>query len=97
MSGVSLTNYKVIQPGQIAYVPDTSRRGDKVSLGYNDTTESFLLSSISIVFETNHDFLLPDYLQDQNLIDMHVSIPGDLQEKLLTGMKCATLKFQFPI
>lgn len=33
MSGVSLTNYKVIQPGQIAYVPDTSRRGDKVSLG----------------------------------------------------------------
>lgn len=62
MSGVSLTNYKVIQPGQIAYVPDTSRRGDKVSLGYNDTTESFLLSSISIVFETNHDFLLPDYL-----------------------------------
>ena len=62
MSGVSLTNYKVIQPGQIAYVPDTSRRGDKVSLGYNDTTESLLLSSISIVFETNHDFLLPDYL-----------------------------------
>ena len=62
MSSVSLTNYKVIQPGQIAYVPDTSRRGDKVSLGYNDTTESFLLSSISIVFETNHDFLLPDYL-----------------------------------
>ena len=62
MSGVSLTNYKVIQPGQIAYVPDTSRRGDKVSLGYNDTTESFLLSSISIVFETNHDFLLPVYL-----------------------------------
>ena len=62
MSGVSLTNYKVIQPGQIAYVPDTPRRGDKVSLGYNDTTESFLLSSISIVFETNHDFLLPDYL-----------------------------------
>lgn len=43
MSGVSLTNYKVIQPGQIAYVPDTSRRGDKVSLGYNDTTESFFI------------------------------------------------------
>ena len=62
MSGVSLTNYKVIQPGPNAYVPDTSRRGYKVSLGYNDKTESFLLSSISIVFETNHDFLLPDYL-----------------------------------
>ena len=50
MSGVSLTNYKVIQPGQIAYVPDTSRRGDKVSLGYNDTTESCFFCCFLNVF-----------------------------------------------
>lgn len=62
MSGVGLSNYKVVEPGQIAYVPDTSRRGDKISLGFNNTTEPFLVSSISIVFGTNRDFLIPEYL-----------------------------------
>ena len=62
MAGVSLDSYKVVRPGQIAYVPDTSRRGGKISLGLNDTNEPFLVSTISIVFETNRKFLLPDYL-----------------------------------
>lgn len=62
MTGVDLTDYKTVQPGQIAYVPDTSRRGDKVSLGFNDTEEIFLVSSIYIVFGTNVKFLLPEYL-----------------------------------
>ena len=62
MSGVSLSNYKMVEPGQIAYVPDTSRRGDKISLGFNNTAEPFLVSSISIVFGTNLDFLIPEYL-----------------------------------
>lgn len=62
MSGVSLSNYKIVSPGQIAYVSDTSRRGDKVSMGYNDTEESFLVSSISTVFGTDKKILLPDYL-----------------------------------
>ena len=62
MDGVSLTSYKVVLPGQIAYVSDTSRRGNKMSLGYNDTEEAFLVSSISTVFSTNEAKLLPDYL-----------------------------------
>lgn len=62
MSGVSLDSYKVVAPGQIAYVPDTSRRGDKISLGFNDTDKAFLVSSISIVFGTDSRFLLPEYL-----------------------------------
>ena len=62
MKGVSLTNYKVVPPGAIAYVSDTSRRGDKMSLGYNNTDEPFLVSSISTVFLTDKDVLLPEYL-----------------------------------
>ena len=62
MTGVSLSNYKIVSPGQIAYVSDTSRRGDKISLGYNDTKETFLVSSISTVFGTDEKKLLPDYL-----------------------------------
>ncbi|MBQ6479594.1 MAG: restriction endonuclease subunit S [Anaerolineaceae bacterium] len=62
MDGVGLDNYKTVKPGQIAYVPDTSRRGDKISLGFNDTKDTFLVSSISTVFSTDTDYLLPEYL-----------------------------------
>ena len=62
MDGVSLDNYKVVNPGQIAYVSDTSRRGDKISLGFNDTQEQFLVSSISTVFGTSKEILIPEYL-----------------------------------
>ena len=62
MDGVSLDSYKVVKPRQIAYVPDTSRRGDKISLSMNNSSYPVLVSSISSVFETNTDHLLPEYL-----------------------------------
>lgn len=63
LSGVSLSSYKIFAPGQFAYVPDTSRRGDKVSLAYNATEETYLVSSITVVFSvTDSEHLLPDYL-----------------------------------
>lgn len=62
MDGVSLSNYKIVKPKQIAYVADTSRRGNKISLAINDTQDDYLVSSISIVFDTNKDKLLPEYL-----------------------------------
>ena len=62
MEGVGLQGYKTVEPGQIAYVSDTSRRGDKVSLGRNNSSESVLVSSISTVFGTDMNKLAPDYL-----------------------------------
>lgn len=63
LDGVSLSSYKIVNSEEIAYVPDTSRRGDKVSLGLNDTDQSFLVSSISCVFRSkDKEKLLPDYL-----------------------------------
>ncbi len=63
LEGVSLTSYKIFPPHSFAYVPDTSRRGDMVSLAYNDTEETFLLSPISIVFEVcETKRLLSEYL-----------------------------------
>ena len=50
LNGVSLTSYKLLPPHHFAYVPDTSRRGDKMSLGYNTSEQTFLVSSISVVF-----------------------------------------------
>ena len=62
LDGVSLTSYKILKPNEIAFVPDTSRRGDKMSLGINDTDEDYIVSSISCVFKTDEKKLLPEYL-----------------------------------
>lgn len=62
LDGVSLGNYKLLKEDQIAYVADTSRRGDKISLGLNNIDEIYLVSSISIVFNTKKEKLLPAYL-----------------------------------
>lgn len=62
MDGVSLTSYKLFSPKAIAYVADTSRRGDKMSLGFNDSQDTYLVSSISTVFKTDENYLLPEYL-----------------------------------
>lgn len=51
LEGVSLASYKIVKPEQFAFVPDTSRRGEKISLGKNDTSEECLVSSISCVFK----------------------------------------------
>lgn len=63
LSGVNLTSYKLMPPGAFAYVPDTSRRGDKVSLAFNSTEDTYLVSSISVVFSVKKNCgLLSDYL-----------------------------------
>ena len=63
LEGVSLSSYKLVAPNRFAFVSDTSRRGDKMSLAFNDTKETFIVSSISTVFEVVNDCtLLPEYL-----------------------------------
>lgn len=43
MDGVSLNNYKVVEPGMIAFISDTSRRADKMSLALNQSDENYLV------------------------------------------------------
>lgn len=63
LDGVSLTSYKLFPPKSFAYVPDTSRRGDKISLAYNAEEKTFLVSSISVVFKVQReDILSAEYL-----------------------------------
>lgn len=63
LNGVSLSSYKLLLPGYFAYVPDTSRRGDKIALAYNNSETTYLISSIYTVFAvSDQDNLLPDYL-----------------------------------
>lgn len=65
LDGVSLTSYKIVKPKMFAYVSDTSRRGDKISLAYNDSEESYLVSSISTIFKIKDEKLseiIPEFL-----------------------------------
>jgi len=63
MDGVSLYSYKIVKFNEFAYVPDTSRRGDKIALTYNNSKQSVLISSIYTTFKCIRlDLLIPEYL-----------------------------------
>ena len=63
MDGVSLSSYKVVDIDEFAYVADTSRRGDKIAIAFNNSVDVILVSSIYTVFRVSRkDMLLSDYL-----------------------------------
>lgn len=65
LTGVSLSNYTVVEPKCFAFVTVTSRNGNKISIAYNTTQESFLTSSFYVTFKLNNygkQLLLEDYL-----------------------------------
>lgn len=62
MDGVSLSSYKVVRPGEFAYIADTSRRGDKIALAFNTSEHEVLISSIYTAFRVKSRLLLSDYL-----------------------------------
>ena len=63
MDGVSLSSYKVVNCQEFAYVADTSRRGDKIAIAFNNGDKSILISSIYTVFcVSRENRLLSDYL-----------------------------------
>lgn len=61
--GVSLNNYKIVPPQTFAYVADTSRRGDKIAIAFNDSKDEYLISSIYTTFAIKSQQLLPEYLE----------------------------------
>ena len=62
IEGVSLKNYFLVKPEAFAFVPVTSRNGGKISIAQNDSGENFICSTAYVVFSTNVEKLLPQYL-----------------------------------
>lgn len=65
LTGVNLGNYKIICPDELAYVADTSRRGEKISIALNETDDTYITSAINTVFHVKKSAgqkLLPGYL-----------------------------------
>ena len=61
--GTDFTKYKVVKKGQFTYIPDTSRRGDKIGIALLTDYDEGLVSNVYTVFEiidTNQ--LIPEYL-----------------------------------
>ena len=49
--GTDFTKYKVVKKGQFTYIPDTSRRGDKIGIALLEEYEEGLVSNVYTVFE----------------------------------------------
>lgn len=63
MNGVSLDSYKVVMKDAFVYVPDTSRRGDKMAIALNRDEKNLLVSSIYTTFRCKDTKkLLPEFL-----------------------------------
>ena len=61
--GTDFTKYKVVKKGQFTYIPDTSRRGDKIGIALLKDYEEGLVSNVYTVFEVvDSEKLLPEYL-----------------------------------
>ena len=61
--GTDFTKYKEVKRGQFTYIPDTSRRGDKIGIALLTDYDEGLVSNIYTVFEVkDENELLPEYL-----------------------------------
>ena len=61
--GSDMSTYKIVERGQFAYGPVTSRNGDKVSIALLDGYDDAIISQAYTVFEViDHEQLLPEYL-----------------------------------
>lgn len=61
--GTDFSKYKVVKKGQFTYIPDTSRRGDKIGIALLNDYNEGLVSNIYTVFEIkNEEEILPEYL-----------------------------------
>ncbi len=61
--GTDMSAYKIVQPSQFAYVPVTSRNGEKITVALYDGVRAAIISQAYTIFEiVDQDVLLPEYL-----------------------------------
>ena len=61
--GTDFAKYKVVKKGQFTYIPDTSRRGDKIGIALLTDYDEGLVSNVYTVFEIIDEHkLIPEYL-----------------------------------
>ena len=98
--GTDFTKYKVVRRGQFTYIPDTSRRGDKIGIALLSDCDEGLVSNVYTTFEViDKNELLPEYLMLWFSRPEFDGTQGSslmaASEKLWTGTRCARYSFRF--
>lgn len=61
--GTDFSKYKIVKKGQFTYIPDTSRRGDKIGIALLEDFDTGIVSNVYTVFEIiDEKKLIPQYL-----------------------------------
>ncbi len=60
--GTDFSSYKIVRRGQFAYVPNTSRHGNKISIAYLNDEDAIISSSYTVFEVTECDVIDPEYL-----------------------------------
>ncbi|MCD7778898.1 MAG: restriction endonuclease subunit S [Clostridiales bacterium] len=61
--GTDFSKYKVVKKDQFTYIPDTSRRGDKIGIALLEDCDEGIVSNVYTVFEIiDKKQLIPKYL-----------------------------------
>jgi len=63
MENVSLKPYVLVEPDAFAFVPTTSRNGEKITIALNHSSDTYIVSSSYEVFKVKYfEQLVPEYL-----------------------------------
>lgn len=87
-----IRKFYIVNPGEFVYNPRTTRMGDKVGLGFNNTETPLLFSFNNIAFfikETAKATILPEYLY------MYFNRPEFDRYAMINGWGSATELFSF--
>lgn len=93
MDGVSLSSYKVVNCQEFAYVADTSRRGEKIAIAFNNSEKAVLISSIYTVFRVSKTYLLKQGVMSVSELRLTRMIPQSLSHRLIRFLRPKTNPF----
>ena len=85
--GTDFSKYKVVKKGQFTYIPDTSRRGDKIGIALLNDYDEGLVSNVYTVFEIIDEkefykFLTTGFNKYRNYWpEMLMDLPDQVTEK----------------
>ena len=102
ISDRALDRFYIVHPKEFVFNRRTTRMGERLGLGFNDTDRAFIFTEDYVAFSVKESAprtLLPEYLHlfflRDNSIDMYGTILGAVQRSSLTGKRCVMCQLIF--
>lgn len=100
ISDRDLSSFQVVNPTYFAFNRRTTRNGERLGLGYNDTHSTFICTEDYVVFkikdEKEESYIPVSYISyffEMNLIGMFDMILGEVLPNSSTGATCRIFAF----